>query len=84
MSLQQVNAFYDLLVSEPIIYDQYQNKCCSRGFFGTCHWDKTKIVKFAAIHGYTFDESDLDKVWFEEESSLAENSLHLAESGNLS
>ncbi|BAY20512.1 hypothetical protein NIES2100_02540 [Calothrix sp. NIES-2100] len=84
MSLQQVNAFYDLLVSEPAIYDQYQNKCCNRGFFGTYHWDKGKIVRFAATHGYNFDESDLDQVWFQDESNVSQNSFNVAKSGNLS
>ncbi|MDZ7960099.1 MAG: Nif11-like leader peptide family natural product precursor [Aulosira sp. DedQUE10] len=82
MSLEQVKAFYELLTSEPAIYDQYQNKCCSRGFFGSCHWDKAKIVRFAANQGYNFDESDLDQVWFENESNFADSSLNLAQSGN--
>ncbi len=84
MSLEQVNSFYDRLTSEPAIYDQYYKKCCSQGFFGSCHWDKTKIVRFAATHGYNFNETELDQVWFEGESSFTENSLNLAKSGNFS
>ncbi|OUL37169.1 hypothetical protein BV372_03675 [Nostoc sp. T09] len=84
MSLEQVNSFYNLLTSEPAIYDQYYKKCCSQGFFGSCHWDKAKIVRFAATHGYSFNETELDQVWFEGESSFTENSLNLAKSGNFS
>jgi Nif11 domain len=84
MSLEQVKAFYDLLTSEPAIYDQYAKKCCNQGFFSTYHWDKTKIVKFAATHGYSFNETELDQIWFGSESSDAENSLNLAKSGNFS
>ncbi|MBD2336448.1 Nif11 family protein [Calothrix sp. FACHB-156] len=84
MALEQVKAFYDLLMSESAIYDQYQNKCCSRGFFGSCHWDKSKIVRFAATHGYNFNENELDQVWFETESNYADESLNFAKSGNFS
>ncbi|MBD2355941.1 Nif11 family protein [Tolypothrix sp. FACHB-123] len=78
MSLEQVKAFYDLLTSDPTIYDQYSKKCCNQGFFGSYHWDKTKIVKFAATHGYNFNENELDQIWFDSESSSADNSLNLA------
>jgi Nif11 domain len=84
MSLEQVKAFYDLLTAEPAIYDQYSKKCCNQGFFGSYHWDKAKIVKFAATHGYSFNETELDQIWFGSESIVGENSLNLAESGNFS
>ncbi|MBW4564825.1 MAG: Nif11-like leader peptide family natural product precursor [Mojavia pulchra JT2-VF2] len=71
MPLEQVNAFYELLMSEPAIYEQYYKNCCSQGFFGSCHWDKTKIVSFAATLGYSFSERELDQIWFESESSLS-------------
>ena len=84
MPLEQVKAFYDLLTSEPAIYDQYYKKCCSQGFFSSYHWDKTKIVKFAASHGYNFNEAELDEILFDSETSVAENPRNLAESGNFS
>lgn len=78
MSLKQVNAFYELLISEPAIYDEYYNKCCRRGFFNTCHWDKTKIINFAATLGYNFNESELDELCFESEN-ISDYSLKLSE-----
>ncbi|MFK0730929.1 MAG: Nif11-like leader peptide family natural product precursor [Gloeotrichia echinulata GP01] len=82
MSLQQVNAFYDLLISEPEIYEQYYHKCCSRGFFGICHWDKTKIISFGATLGYSFTEGELDELWFDsDEPSVADQALTLYASG---
>jgi hypothetical protein len=72
MSLEQVNAFYEVLMSEQDIYDQYYHKCCIRGLFGIWNWDKTKIVSFAATLGYTFNENELDAVWFGNELFCAE------------
>ncbi|WP_066376499.1 MULTISPECIES: Nif11-like leader peptide family natural product precursor [unclassified Anabaena] len=83
MSLEQVNAFYEVLISEPTIYEEYFNKCCSRGLLNSCHWDKTKIVKFAASLGYHFNEDELANVWFESEPSYAQNSLSLSTQNQL-
>lgn len=79
MSLKQVNAFYELLISEPAIYEQYYNKCCRQGFFGSHHWDKIKIVNLAATLGYSFSESELNQLWFESEANLYEHALSLSE-----
>ncbi|NMG06875.1 hypothetical protein [Brasilonema sp. UFV-L1] len=78
MSLDQVNAFYEVLMSDQLIYEQYHNKCCVRGVFGIWDWDKTKIVNFAAHLGYIFTESDLDEVWFGQEPSISESSSNLS------
>ncbi|MBW4636400.1 MAG: hypothetical protein KME30_32340 [Iphinoe sp. HA4291-MV1] len=79
MSLEQVNTFYEVLMSDQVIYEQYYNKCCVRGLFGIWDWDKTKIVNFAATLGYIFTERDLDEVWFGSESGISESSLDLSE-----
>ncbi|MBH8573678.1 Nif11-like leader peptide family natural product precursor [Nostocaceae cyanobacterium CENA369] len=71
MSLKQVNAFYEVVISDRAIYEQYLKKCCRRGFLGSCHWDKTRIVKFASTLGYQFTESELAQVLFEDEASFA-------------
>ncbi len=65
MSLEQVDAFYDVVASNQEIYEQYYNGCCIRGLFGIWNWDKTKIVNFAASVGFEFTESDLDMALFE-------------------
>ncbi len=70
MSLEQVNAFYDLLNSDQILYEQYYNKCSNKGVFGIWDWDKTKIVDFAASIGYNFTETELDFAWFGENVNL--------------
>ncbi|MBW4434556.1 MAG: Nif11 family protein [Pelatocladus maniniholoensis HA4357-MV3] len=70
MSLEQVNAFYDLLNSDQALYEQYYNKCSNKGVFGIWNWDKTKIVDFAASIGYNFTETELDFAWFGENVSL--------------
>jgi Nif11 domain len=67
MSLEQVKAFYDVLTEDQKIYDQYYSKCCSRGFFGIWNWDKSKIVSFAENLGYSFTETELDQMWFEDD-----------------
>lgn len=75
MSLEQVNAFYQALSSDSALYEQYLNNCGSQGFFGQLHWDKTKIVRFAATIGYDFTENELYQVWFgNEDSSYSEES----------
>ncbi|RCJ34745.1 hypothetical protein A6770_16925 [Nostoc minutum NIES-26] len=84
MSLQQVNAFYEVLISDQAIYEQYLKKCCRRGFFGSCHWDKTKIVNFATTIGYKFTEDELAQVLFEDEASFCDSSLNLSAHGQLS
>jgi hypothetical protein len=78
MSLAQVNAFYEVLISDQAIYEQYFNKCCRRGIFASCHWDKSKIVNFAATLGYSFNEHELAQLWFESEPSLSDSSLNLS------
>lgn len=70
MSLQQVNTFYEVLMSEPTIYEEYFNLCSSKGLLNSRHWDKTKIVNFAASLGYHFNEYELAYVWFESEPRL--------------
>ncbi len=84
MSLQQVHDFYEVLMSDQAIYEQYYSKCCVRGLFGIWDWDKTKIVNFAATLGYIFTETDLDEVWFGSEPSISESSLNLSEYQGLS
>jgi|GEM_PF-1523774 hypothetical protein len=74
MSLEQVNAFYDVLTSDQTIYEQYYHKCCVQGCFGIWNWDRTKIVSFAASLGYIFNENELDAIWFGNELSLPETS----------
>lgn len=68
MSIKQVNGFYESLTQNQALYEQYYNKCSSKGFFGVWDWDKTKIVNFAASLGYQFTEVELQQVWFESES----------------
>ncbi|MFH7025060.1 MAG: Nif11-like leader peptide family natural product precursor [Heteroscytonema crispum UTEX LB 1556] len=70
MSLQQVNAFYEMLTLDKATYEQYYNKCSSQGFFGIWNWDTNKIVNFAANLGYTFTENELEKVLFDEPTVL--------------
>lgn len=68
MSIEHVDAFYELISSDSAIYEQYYNQCCRPGFLGSYHWDKTKIVDFAVNLGYSFTESELDEVWFGSEA----------------
>ena len=84
MSLEQVQAFYDLLTKDQGIYDEYYNKCCCRGFFGIWNWDKTKIISFAASLGYNFTESELDQIWFENDAIVTDSSVNSSEYGSLS
>jgi Nif11 domain len=83
MSLQQVNAFYEMLTSDKATYEQYYNKCSSRGIFGIWNWDTNKIMNFAANLGYTFTESELEQVLFDE-PRVSNSSLNLLEYGQLS
>jgi hypothetical protein len=75
MSLQQVNAFYEVLMLDSSIYEAYFNNCCSRGLLGSWHWNTTTIVNFAATLGYQFTEYELTYVWFESEPSSVYDSV---------
>ncbi|KAF3889634.1 MULTISPECIES: Nif11-like leader peptide family natural product precursor [Nostocales] len=79
MALEQVNAFYDTLMSDRAIYEQYYRQCCVRGLFGIWDWDKTKIVNFATTLGYSFTESELDAVLFGSEPIVLQDSINLSE-----
>jgi hypothetical protein len=78
MSLEQVNAFYDVLSSDQVIYNEYCNKCCLRGLFGIWSWDTTKIVDFAASLGFYFTSQDLEIVLFEGDASVVQPSMSLS------
>jgi len=84
MSLEHVDAFYELVSSDQAIYEQYYNQCCSLGFLGSYHWDKSKIVDFAANLGYSFSENDLDEIWFGNDASFSGQSLNLSGYGHMS
>lgn len=84
MSLEQVNTFYDVLMSNQVIYEQYYNQCCVRGLFGIWDWDKKKIVNFAATLGYRFTEDELEAVLFGNESTVFDNSINSSEYQQLS
>ncbi len=66
MSVAQVKAFYNVLILDENVYQQYHNKCSLKGFFGVWNWDRTKIVNFAATAGYDFTETELEQVLFED------------------
>lgn len=65
MSVENATAFYQVLISEQDIYEQYCKKCSQQGVFGVWNWDKTEIVNFAAKLGFDFTECELDRVWFD-------------------
>ncbi len=65
MSLEQVDAFYETLIANQEVYEQYYKKCSIKGTFGVWNWDKTKIVNFAATLGYEFTEPELAEVLFD-------------------
>lgn len=73
MSLQQVHAFYEVLMLDSSIYEAYFNNCCKRGLLGSYHWNTNKIVNFAATLGYQFTEYELTYVWFENEPRLIDD-----------
>ena len=79
MSLEQVSIFYEVLAESPVLYEQYFNQCGSQGFFGSWHWHKTKIVRFAASLGYTFTENELEQTWFENAPCQMEASVNSLE-----
>ncbi|BAY83384.1 MAG: Nif11-like leader peptide family natural product precursor [Cyanobacteria bacterium P01_A01_bin.68] len=65
MSLEQVDAFYDNLMQNQEVYEQYYKSCSIKGVFGVWNWDKKKIVNFAATLGFEFTEPELDEVLFD-------------------
>ncbi|MGM3307721.1 Nif11-like leader peptide family natural product precursor [Anabaena sp. WFMT] len=67
MSLEQVESFYEMLSSETTLYELYHHSCCQIGLFDSCHWDKAKIVNFAANLGYSFTEGELEELLFTSE-----------------
>lgn len=69
MSLEDVNAFYQVLTQDQAVYEQYYIKCSVKGIFGVWNWDKSKIVSFAATLGYDFTESELEAAFFGSESA---------------
>jgi Nif11 domain len=71
MSLEQVRVFYDLLTIDEGIYEQYFSQCSAQGFFGNRHWNKTKIVNFAASLGFSFTENQLEEAWFGSNTSVS-------------
>ena len=73
MSVENATAFYQVLVSDQDIYEQYCKKCSEQGVFGVWNWDKTRIVDFAAKLGFDFTESELDRVWFDSDISNTQN-----------
>ena len=75
MSVENATAFYEVLVSDQDVYEQYCKKCSQQGVFGVWNWDKTKIVNFASKLGFDFTEGELDRVWFETDSDSTENSI---------
>jgi hypothetical protein len=79
MSLKEVRVFYEVLTVNEAIYKQYFNLCGRQGFFGSWHWDKTKIVKFAASLGFHFNEGELEYSWFESNPSSPQASLNSLE-----
>lgn len=83
MSVENATAFYQVLVSDQEIYEQYCKKCSQQGVYGVWSWDKTKIVNFAAKLGFDFTEHDLDKVWFDTEESHIQDSIDLSTHGSL-
>jgi hypothetical protein len=75
MSLEQVRVFYEVLASERELYEEYFNQCGRQGFFGSWHWNKTKIVSFGAALGYTFTENELEQLWFDSDTSNCDSSV---------
>jgi hypothetical protein len=78
MSLEQVNAFYEVLTSNQAIYDEYFHKCCLRGLFGIWNWDTAKIVDFAASLDFHFTVQDLETVLFEGDAGVVKPSISLS------
>lgn len=67
MSIENATAFYQVLISDRDIYEQYRKKCSQQGVYGVWNWDKTEIVNFAAKLGFDFTEFELDTIWFDTE-----------------
>lgn len=83
MSVENAAAFYQVLVSDQEIYEQYCKKCSQQGVFGVWSWDKTKIVNFAAKLGFDFTEYELDRVWFDTEQVNLQDSVDLSNRSSL-
>ena len=79
MSLEQVRVFYEVLASDRELYQQYFERCGRQGFFGSWHWNKTKIVSFGAALGYTFTENELEQLWFDSDTSYSQPSVTVLE-----
>lgn len=65
MSLEQVDAFYENLMTNQEVYEEYYKNCSVKGTFGVWNWDKKKIVNFASALGYEFTEPELDEMLFD-------------------
>lgn len=77
MSLEQVDAFYETLMVNQEVYEQYYKKCSIKGTFGVWNWDKKKIVNFAATLGYEFTEPELDEVLFDTGATASTKSFNV-------
>ncbi|MDY6901506.1 MAG: Nif11-like leader peptide family natural product precursor [Cyanobacteriota bacterium] len=77
MSLEQVDAFYDNLMKNQEVYEQYYKSCSIKGVFGVWNWDKKKIVNFAATLGFEFTEPELDEVLFDAGAAGSNQSLNI-------
>ena len=77
MSLEQVDAFYETLMTHQEVYEQYYKKCSIKGTFGVWNWDKAKIVDFAATLGYEFTEPELAEVLFDGRVTVYNRSYNL-------
>jgi hypothetical protein len=76
MSLEQIDAFYEVLASDQVLYEQYYNNCCVRGLFGIWNWDNNKIVNFATSLGYEFTEVELNIALFENGAGVVQKPVH--------
>ncbi|MGB3637922.1 MAG: Nif11-like leader peptide family natural product precursor [Rivularia sp. (in: cyanobacteria)] len=77
MSLEQVDAFYENLMANQEVYEQYYKSCSVKGVFGVWNWDKKKIVNFAATLGYEFTEPELDEGLFDTGAIDSNKTLNL-------
>lgn len=77
MSLEQVDSFYENLMANQEVYEQYYKSCSIKGVFGVWSWDKKKIVHFAATLGYEFTEPELDQVLFDTGATDSNKSLNI-------
>ncbi|MEM6753829.1 MAG: Nif11-like leader peptide family natural product precursor [Cyanobacteria bacterium P01_C01_bin.38] len=77
MSLEQVDAFYENLMANQEVYEQYYKSCSIKGVFGVWNWDRKKIVNFAATLGYEFTEPELNEVLFNTGASDYNKTLNI-------